>query len=341
MINLVLCGGSGTRLWPLSRSKLPKQFIPLFDNHSIFEETIIRNRPFCSNFAIAASAEHSILAAKQLSSLGLAFEEGFIEPIGRNTAPAITLAVLGMDRDELVFVTPSDHRITKLPEYESAVRRAIELARSGSLVTFGITPYRAETGYGYIESREEDVLTFKEKPDKQTAEEFLATGRYLWNSGMFLFQAGTFLEELERYAPDVLVTCKKARESAGNTRLISPSRGAMEAIPGISVDYAVMEKSSRVKVVSCNPGWSDIGSFDELFEETIGNEQNAVVAKNVILSDSSKCLVIGNNRTIVLEGVDDLIVVDTQDALLVIKRGESQKVKDIVKKISEERPELL
>ena len=341
MVNLILCGGSGTRLWPLSRAKTPKQFQPLFDGKSLFEETVERNRGLADRIMLASNAEQTALASRQMAGLGLRLDDGVIEPVGRNTAPAIALALLVLPADELVLVTPSDHRITALDAYAEAVARAAELARSGALVTFGIRPSYPETGYGYIESDGETVRTFKEKPDSATAEAYLRSGRYLWNSGMFLFRASAFLDELAEHAPDMLAACKRARNRAPAARPLAPSREDMLAIPSVSIDYAVMEKSDNVKVVACDLGWTDLGSFDALYDEAVGADGNAVLARGAQVLDSARCLVVGGRRAIVLAGVEDLVVVDTDDALLVMRRGESQKVREVVQAIKETRPELL
>ena len=353
MINLVLCGGSGTRLWPLSRKKLPKQYTKLFGGKSLFEENIIRNAVLCDRVMVATNIEHLPLIEEQLRGLGSKGFEfapeggGLIEPVGRNTAPAITLVLLALQDElhdeEVVLVTPSDHRIRNQSEYVRAVQRAEELALQGYLVTFGIRPTYAETGYGYIESDGEEVLSFKEKPDRATAEQYLAAGTYLWNSGMFVFKVKTFLEELTHYAPEVYEAALQAFRRAQKGSFIVPSLKDMQAIPAISLDYAVMEKSKRVKVVPCDPGWSDLGSFDALYDESLGivDKENAVMANDAMLVNSKRCLVIGKEKPIILDGVEDLIVVQTEDATLIMRRGQSQDVRQVLKIIEKDRPELL
>lgn len=342
MINLILCGGSGTRLWPLSRQKMPKQFVRLFGDRSLFEEAVLRNRPLCDRFMVAANIEHMPLAETQLRGLGIEAVEGLVEPVGRNTAPAIALALMGLPRNELVLVTPSDHRITKLDEYAQAVERAAELAAQGFLVTFGIKPQYAETGYGYIEAEGEDVLSFREKPDRPTAEIYAASGRHFWNSGMFVFGAGAFLDELAAHSPEVFGAATRAFENAGKGALLRPAADDMVAIPSISIDYAVMEKSGRVKVVPCDPGWSDLGSFDALYDEAVsGDSGNAVLAEEAMLFDSRRCLVVGGKKPVVLDGVEDLIVVDTDAAILVMRRGQSQRVREVLRTVADKRPDLL
>jgi len=341
MVNLILCGGSGTRLWPLSRKKTPKQFVRLFKDKSLFEEALSRNRPLCDKFVVATNIEHLPLVERQMARMGIDKVEGLLEPIGRNTAPAIALILMGLPRDELVLVSPSDHHITKLDQYTEAVRRAAALASQGCLVTFGIKPQYAETGYGYIEADGEKVISFREKPDRKTAEHYLASDRYFWNSGMFVFSAGTFLDELSSYAPEVFTAAARTYERAEKGDLLRPRPEDMSAIPSISIDYAVMEKSKRVKVVACDPGWSDLGSFDALYDEARGDADNAALADNAMFLNSRRCLVVGGEKPIILEGVEDLIVVQTDETTLIMRRGQSQNVRDVLKAVADRRPDLL
>jgi mannose-1-phosphate guanylyltransferase len=336
MTNLILCGGAGTRLWPLSRQSRPKQFYPLFGGKSIFQETIERNRVVADRFFVASNAVQMELARQQLVATGNPAADFLVEPVGRNTAPAIALACLALPPEEIVFVTPSDHRMNRLEDYWRAVKRAKTLAEAGFLVTFGITPTYPETGFGYIEADGEVVKSFREKPDLKTAEGYIASGRYSWNSGMFVFQAGVFLAELERHSPDVLAACRLV----GGTH---PSLAQMQAIPSISIDYAVMEKSDRVRVVAVDPGWSDLGSFDALAEEVPqGVNGNAVLGgRPPVFVDAQNNLVVGTGRKIALVDVEDLLVIDTPDALLIVKRGSSQKVKDVVSELKTTDPALL
>lgn len=353
MINVILCGGSGTRLWPLSRKKTPKQFARMFGNKSLFEEALSRNRPLCRKFMVATNVEQLPLVERQMARMEAGGVEGLLEPLGRNTAPAIALILMGLPRDEIVLVSPSDHHITKLDRYTEAVRRATAIAEQGFLVTFGIKPLYAETGYGYIEAEGENVLSFREKPDSTTAEAYLASGRHYWNSGMFVFSAGTFLDELRLHSPEVYRAVESAYIGADKGAMIRPTHEDMAAIPSISIDYAVMEKSRRVKVVSCDPGWNDLGSFDALYDEArietsaggaAGAEEdteNAILAEDALLLNTRRCLVVGNGKPIILEGVEDLIVVQTDEATLVMRRGKSQNVREVLKVVSEKRPDLL
>lgn len=343
MTNLILCGGAGTRLWPLSRNSRPKQFYPLFGGKSIFQETVERNRPLVDRFFVASNAVQMRLAREQLVALGSPEVQFLIEPVGRNTAPAIALACLSLPADEVVFVTPSDHRMNRLEDYSRAVRRARELAEQGFVVTFGIHAAYPETGFGYIEAEGETVKSFREKPDAATARGYIASGRYYWNSGMFVFRAGTLLAEMELHCPEVLEACRKACAQGRTLEGVAPDSTSMQAIPSISIDYAVMEKSQKVRVVACDPGWSDLGSFDALADEVGASTKNAVLGaeSSPIVVGSDRNLIVTSNRKVALIDVEDLLIIDTPDALLIAKRGSSQKVKDVVSELKIQMPSLL
>jgi mannose-1-phosphate guanylyltransferase len=320
MTNLILCGGSGTRLWPLSRPERPKQFIPLIQGRSLFEETLRRNKSHCESFLLAVGEPLLDLALEQARGLGLEPEGGLVEPVGRNTAPAIALACLNLAPETVVLVSPSDHLILQPDHYAAALERAKELALEGFLTTFGLKPLHPETGYGYIEADGETVISFHEKPDAATAAAYLDAGRYWWNSGMFVFQAGVFLDELKRHAPEVWERCRSVRAVRGFLR---PSRAEMEAIPSVAIDVAVMQRSRKVAMVPCDLGWSDLGGFESLFD-TLGKEVdgNRVWGTGVRIQGGARNLVASaGGRNVTVMGVDDLLVVDTPDELLVAKRG--------------------
>lgn len=374
MINILLSGGSGTRLWPLSRTKLPKQFVRLFDNQSLFQKTLERNAPLCHTTLVVTNTEQYFLALEQLeeakhsklnirpegSALGVQNSKFLLEPVGRNTAPAIALACLTLDSDDIVFVTTSDHLVKDQAAYENAVKQAKTLAEQGYLVTFGIKPTYPETGFGYIEANGNDVKSFKEKPDLETAKKYLEQNTvipakagisehstFLWNSGMFCFKAGIFLEELKQHSPEIHQACLEAitdEDIKNSTLKIQNSK--MLAIPEDSIDYAVMEKSDKVKVIPCDMGWSDLGSFDALYDETKTTQQpNAVLlrgqnAQQPISIDSQNNLIIARDRQITLIDVEDLLVVDTSDAILISKKDSSQKVKQVVEKLKAQHSTL-
>ncbi len=334
MTNIMLCGGSGTRLWPISRTLMPKQFVKLFDNKSLFQLTVERNSKVCDSQFIVSNAEQYFLALDQLEELNKTNNKYLLEPIGRNTAPAIALACMKLPYDEIVLVTPSDHLIKDETEYKKVLEQAKELALKNNLVTFGITPTFAETGFGYIESVNTfDVKAFHEKPDFKTATSYLEAGNYYWNSGMFCFKAGIFLDELKKYSPEIFETSKLALENANTDSIIRIKHDDMLAIPEDSIDYAVMEKSKLVKVIPSNISWSDVGSFDALFEELPKDTNGNTVNPNHISIDSKNNLVFGTERIISTIDVEDLIIVDSGDALLISKKGSSQKVKQVVAEI--------
>lgn len=347
MINLVLCGGSGTRLWPLSRKLLPKQFVTLFDNKSLFQKTVERNQAVASRLLVVSNTEQYFLAKDQLLEIKYNDEYYLLESVAKNTAPAIALACLGLDEDDVVLVTPADHLIKNELSYQTAVEEAKALALQGYLVTFGIVPTFAETGFGYIEAQGNNVLSFKEKPDVSTAQAYVKAGNYYWNSGMFCFKAGVFLEELAQYRPDLLQACKVAYAkhiSEGNAVRIPFE--LMNAIPEDSIDYAVMEKSKKIKVVAADMGWSDVGSFDALSDELPLNEQGNTILKRgeadvpVLTINAHNNMIVTRNHAIAAVDVDDLIVIDTTDSVLITKKGSSQKIKEVVAQLKRIKPDL-
>lgn len=321
LINIILCGGNGTRLWPISRTLLPKQFVKLINEQSLFQLTALRNN-FCAQQLIVSNTEQYFIASDQLDEIEVVDKSCFnskflLEPVGRNTAPAIALSCFAVDPEEIVLVTPSDHLIKNQETYELAIKRAEELANEDYLVTFGIVPDFPETGFGHIEGRSEDVIAFHEKPNLKQAQSFLEKGGFYWNSGMFCFKAGVFLEELKQLSPDIYSKAKVAFDNAKQGEMIRFALDDMQNIPDDSIDYAVMEKSKRIKVVPSDIGWSDLGCFDALDsvfpKDRFGNTQ----CNNNINIDSKNNFISGCNRTIATLGVNDLIIVDTPDALLV------------------------
>ncbi|MCF6330173.1 MAG: mannose-1-phosphate guanylyltransferase/mannose-6-phosphate isomerase [Sulfurimonas sp.] len=360
MINIILCGGSGTRLWPISRTLMPKQFVKLFDDKSLFQLTVERNSKVCDSQFIVSNTEQYFLALDQMQETSEILNQVqndesryLLEPIGRNTAPAIALACMALDYDEIVLVTPSDHLIKDEIEYKKVLLQAQKLANDNFLVTFGITPTFAETGFGYIEAIGLDVKAFHEKPDVQTAQKYVDAGNFYWNSGMFCFKAGIFLEELQKFSPEIYKACENALDSCvkhkndggvkhgafrhsqldWESNIIRISHENMTNIPEDSIDYAVMEKSNKVKVIPSDINWSDVGSFDALFEELPKDENNNTINEKHISIDSKNNLIYGNEKKIATIDIEDMIIVDTGDALLVSKKGSSQKVKQVVSEI--------
>ena len=341
MTNIILCGGSGTRLWPISRTLMPKQFVKLFSNKSLFQLTVERNSKVCKSQFIVSNTEQYFLALDQLEELGKTNNKYLLEPVGRNTAPAIALACMQLDYDEIVLVTPSDHLIKDEKEYEKVLKKAKEFAKDNKLVTFGITPTFAETGFGYIESVNDfDVKAFHEKPDFDTATSYLKAGNYYWNSGMFCFKAGVFLDELEKYSAEIYNQSLQALENASKDAITRIKHDDMINIPEDSIDYAVMEKSDIVKVIPSNINWSDVGSFDALYEELPKDKNGNTKNDKHISIDSKNNLVYGSDRIIASIDVEDLIIIDTGDALLISKKGSSQKVKKVVEKLKASNSQL-
>ncbi|MEA2091149.1 MAG: mannose-1-phosphate guanylyltransferase/mannose-6-phosphate isomerase [Campylobacterota bacterium] len=341
MTNIILCGGSGTRLWPISRTLMPKQFVKLFDDKSLFQLTVERNREVCKQQLVVSNAEQYFLAVDQLQEVNHDENKFLLEPVGRNTAPAIALACFALDPQEIVLVSPSDHLIKDEVAYAKVLQEAKELAGKDNLVTFGITPKFAETGFGYIEAEGSDVKAFHEKPDATTAQSYVDAGNYYWNSGIFCFKAGVFLEELQKHSPEIYDNCKIALDNKkiqNSTLRIQHSH--MEAIPSESIDYAVMEKSSKVKVVASDIGWSDLGSFDALAQEFDKDENDNSIDENLIAINSKDNFIHSSDRLIALADIDGLIVVDTPDALLITKKGNSQEIKTIVKKLKGRESDL-
>lgn len=338
MINIILCGGSGTRLWPISRKLMPKQFVKLFDEKSLFQMTVERNEAVCAEQYVVSNTDQYFLAVDQLEELGVSRSKFLLEPIGRNTAPAIALAAMSLDENAVMLVTPSDHLIQNLDAYHGVLSRAETLAAEGNLVTFGIKPGYPETGYGYIEASGEAVMSFKEKPDAKTAQQYVDSGNYYWNSGMFCFKAGIFLNELQVHAPEIFKACRNAFDRAKHGDMTRIDYDDMAAIAEESIDYAVMEKSSIVKVVPADIGWSDLGSFDALSDAMdIGTSSGE--RSDRIEIDSSNNMILSNKLVATID-CDDLIVVDTDDALLITKKGSSQKVKEVVNTLNARASEL-
>ena len=343
ILPVILSGGGGTRLWPLSRPEKPKQFHRLVDAHTLLQATALRvadGELFAAPWVIANEA-HAAAVEAQLAEAGVAFETLILEPTGRNTAPAIALAALAARPDDLLLVLPSDHVIRDVPAFHAAIRTGAALASEGWLVTFGIRPDRPETGYGYIRRGAPlgpggfAAERFVEKPDLATAEAYLADGGYDWNGGIFLMRADRYLEELAAQAPDVLEPARAAMAKArreGNR--IVPDAAAFAAARGQSIDYAVMEKADRVAVVPVAMGWSDVGSWDALLDLATRDENEVACHGEVLAIDSVRCLVRSDGPAVVTVGVSDLIVVATEDAVLILPRGQSQRVREAVEALA-------
>ena len=335
---VLLSGGSGTRLWPLSREAYPKQFLALAGEETMLQDTWRRVAPLAASAPIVvANEEHRFLAAEQLRLLGVEHAEILLEPAARNTAPAIAAAALQAmtgGQDPLLLVLPSDHVVRDAEGFRAAVRRAMPAADEGALVTFGVVPSAPETGFGYIQAGEGDgvrpVLRFVEKPEAATAASYLAAGGYYWNSGMFLFRASRYLAELERFRPDILAAVRRAFEGgARDGDFIRLEREAFAASPSDSIDYAVMEKTADARVLPVDIGWNDVGSWSALWEVSEQDEHGNARHGDVIAVDSRNSYAYAR-RLVALVGVDDLVVVETDDAVLVAHKDRVQQVKDVV-----------
>jgi mannose-1-phosphate guanylyltransferase len=338
---VILCGGSGTRLWPVSRALYPKQFVRLFNNESLFQKTIKRNQNLATSFSVVINQDQYFMGLDQMNELNLSQKSQYIlEPVGRNTAPAIALAALAADPHEILLILPSDHLIENYEAYETSVKKAMEFAQNDQLVTFGIKPHYPETGFGYIEAQGFEVKSFKEKPDAQTAATYLKFGNYFWNSGMFCFKAKVYLDELKTHAPDIYEQSLQTFKHARTEPALRLNAEDMKAIRSESIDYAVMEKSSRVKVVPADMGWSDLGSFDSLYEALPKDQAGNTLSANTINIGSKNNLIISSKRLISTIDVEDLMVVDTQDAILIAKKGSTQKVKELVGEVKKLNVEM-
>lgn len=340
LIPVILSGGSGTRLWPLSRELYPKQLLPLTGELTMLQETARRTVGLSdrSSPIVVCNESHRFLVAEQLQQIG---ERGTIilEPVGRNTAPAIALAALQAEAqgdDPCLLVLPADHAMTAPDAFRNVVTAGLDAALAGKLVTFGIVPDHPATGYGYIRRGEEEfggyrVEKFVEKPDRTTAEDFLTEGTYSWNSGMFLFRAKRYLEELELYAPAMLAACRASFESAArDLDFLRVDAEAFAASPSDSIDYAVMEKTDASLVYPMDAGWSDVGSWDALWSVGEKDERGNLTTGDVQLLETENSLIHAESRLVATIGLRDLIVVETADAVLVADRNRSQEVKKIV-----------
>jgi len=346
---VILSGGSGTRLWPLSRELYPKQLLCLVGDGTMLQQTAARlvGLENVSAPLIVCNEEHRFLVAEQLREINVSAADIILEPIGRNTAPALTLAALAATaggQDPLLLVMPADHVIRDVSVFQTAVREAVGLAQDGRLVTFGIVPQGAETGYGYIRRGQgAEVSAFVEKPNAETAAAYLKSGDYLWNSGMFLVRASVWLDEVERHSPRIFKACQSAfadSHTDGDFRRVA--KDAFVLCPSDSIDYAVMEKTDRAAVVPLDAGWSDIGAWSALWQVSEQDSDGNVTQGDVVAHDTRNALLIAQHRLIGAVGIEDLIVVETPDAVLVVHKDRAQDVKEIVSRLKKsERTEHL
>jgi len=348
LIPIILSGGSGTRLWPLSRELHPKQLLPLVGKRTMLQETAARlaGLPDLAGPVVVCNESHRFMVAEQLRELGVAAQAIILEPVGRNTAPAVAVAAIvalqkarasgNADADPVLLVLPADHVIRKIDAFRSAVVAGRAASEGGKLVTFGVVPDRAETGYGYILRAKGTgpvyaVEQFVEKPDAATAEKYFTSGEYYWNSGMFMFRARTYLEELKRHAPAMLAACEKSVAAAKSdldfTRL---PKDDFSACPSDSIDYAVMEATASAVVVPLDAGWSDVGSWSALQDALPTDAQGNVISGDVLTEATTGCYLHSTSRLIGAVGLKDHVVVETKDAVLVAPRDKVQDVKNLV-----------
>ena len=353
---VILSGGSGTRLWPLSRKAYPKHLLALTGERSLLQDTALRitDPQRFEAPVIVSNEEYRFVIGEQLREVGVVPRAILLEPVGRNTAPAITVAALLLHQtvpDALLLVLPSDHAIADRAAFLSAVERGASAARGGSLVTFGIPPTSPETGYGYFRAAAPianaphvfKVARFVEKPDRETADRFLKKGGYSWNSGIFLFRADIYLAELERHAPQVLAACREALATgARDLDFLRLGRNAFEQAPAISIDYAVMERTDKAAVVRGEFDWSDVGSWAALWEIGSKDKEGNVLTGDVITRDVRNSYIRGDGHLVAAVGIMDLIVIVTNDAVLLAPRDRVQEVKQIVEKLERDgRPEAV
>ncbi len=348
LIPVILSGGAGTRLWPLSRELYPKQFLPLVGERTMIQDTALRTLGLAGVAApiVVCNEAHRFLVAEQLRQVGIVPQSILLEPVGRNTAPAVAIAALaalasagGGDEAPLLLALPADHLLTDVDAFGQAVAGALATAREGRLVTFGIVPTRAETGYGYIRRGSGSgpvypVSAFVEKPDAARAAEFVASGDYFWNSGVFLFSAAAWLEELARHDVAMLAACRRAYDAAvRDLDFIRLDREAFESCRADSIDYAVMEKTANAAVAALDAGWSDVGSWSSLHDALPADAAGNVARGDVIAEESRDCLLYSTERLVAAVGLEGHVVIETKDAVMVAPKARVQEVKRLVERL--------
>ena len=345
---VILSGGSGSRLWPLSREHYPKPLLPLVSDNTLLQETACRldDIPDLGDAVYVCNEEHRFLLAEQVAQLGKTPATIILEPEGRNTAPALTLAALYLvkqDPDAMMVVMPADHVMTEPKQFVAAVEQGSENAEQGALVTFGIVPESPETGYGYIKrdaqigsSAAYTVARFVEKPDQQTAEQYVSEGDYYWNSGIFLMRADRWLDEISQHRPDILKICREAMNKGGqDSDFLRVNKQLFHSCPSDSIDYAVMEKTDRAVVVPLSAGWSDIGAWSALWNVCPKDADGNVIQGDVIVEDTRNAFLVAQHRCLATVGLDNVVVVETADAVLVASKDKAQDVKAIVDRLKD------
>jgi len=347
IVPIILSGGSGSRLWPISRSLFPKQFINLVnDETSLFQDTIRRLPKNLESPVVICNEEHRFIVAEQLRQIKSNNKGIILEPIGKNTAPAIALAALHLLKDgsdPTLLVLSADHSISDNKKFHNSIKTGQKLAEKNKLASFGVIPTKAETGYGYIQvdnstSKEYyNIVSFTEKPSKEIAENYLKSGSYYWNSGIFMFKASVFLEELKQHEPQIYSSCVKSFNKINrDLDFIRINKEEFFKCPSKSVDYAIMEKTDDAMVVPFNSNWNDVGSWESLWEEKTKDENNNVSKGDVILNKVNNSYIHSTSRLVTVNEISDLVIIDTEDALLVSSKKNSQNIKKIVEKLQNE-----
>lgn len=326
IVNVILSGGVGSRLWPLSRKSKPKQYIPIFEGKSLFRHTLERNQKITDKLILVGNSQNIELSSSELE--GVTYTK-IVESVPRNTAAAVAFAAFACHSDDVLFVTPSDHLIEDEDAYIKSINQGIAFAQEGYIATFGIAPNKPETGYGYIEHKNNAVISFREKPNEYTAKEFLKKGNFLWNSGIFCFRAGVYLNELMRFEPTLYAAAEKAYEFSKDGYL---NEELSLQIPSKSIDYAVMERSEHIKVVPSNFYWSDMGSFDSLY---------TYLVKKGHPVDEGGNISIGMDKHVTFLGLSDSVLINTKDAVLVLHKSKAQEVKDIYEQLERDNSDLI
>lgn len=346
-IPVIMSGGAGTRLWPASRGDRPKQFLPLVTERSMFAETLARvpEGPLYAAPVIIGNASHDALIRAALDSAGVAAQHILLEPEGRNTAAAICLAALQIgekDMGAVMLVLPSDHVVGDTTAFDAAIQTASDAALDGAIVTFGIVPDGPETGYGYIRAgapRAQGgfaIHSFTEKPDRATAETWLAEGGYSWNSGIFVFTAASILAELQTHCPEILAACREALVSARIAdTMIYPNATPFATAEALPIDIAVMEKTQKGVVLPVDMGWNDVGSWSALWQSRARDDDDNALHSDTLVVDARNNFVFADSRLVVLAGMEDVVVIETQDAALVMPKSESQRVKQVVEALKQ------
>ncbi len=344
IIPVVMAGGNGSRLWPMSRVLYPKQFLKLDGNNTMLQQTVLRLNGLNTQAPLViCNEEHRFLVAEQLREINKLSQNIILEPVGRNTAPAVALAALTaiqQGQDPLLLVLAADHVIRDEESFRQTVKKAIPLAQENRLVTFGIVPHSPETGYGYIRRGNAitdasfEVAQFVEKPDLKTAESYLASGEFYWNSGMFLFKASQYLAELEKFRPDIYSACQQALADAQfDLDFVRVNRDVFMQCPDDSIDYAVMEKTESAAVVAMDASWNDVGAWSSLWEISAKDEKGNVHKGDVISIDSEQNYIVSEKSLVATIGIKDLVIIQTADAVLVAKKDQVQDVKKVVDQI--------